>query len=195
MATLAVRAFGLVLMLLWMVGCRREPDLPEYGRVPAFSLTDQSGRAVTPETFRGHPWAAAFMFTRCPSICPEVTRAMRRVQQRAAADDVPLHLVSFSVDPDNDTPEVLRAYASHYQADLARWSFLTGDYNVVKNTAEQGFKMALSGRANASQEHYGITHGSHLVLVDPAGTIRGFYRSSEPEALERLVTDARRLAQ
>jgi protein SCO1 len=183
--------FGLVLLL---GACREAPELPEYGTVPAFTLMDQSGRPITPDVLRGRPWVAAFMFTRCPSICPAVTRTMRGIQERAWARALGLNLVSFSVDPDNDTPEVLRDYAAHYSADLNSWAFLTGDYNVVKTTAEQGFKTALSGRADPSQEHFGITHGSHLILVDPEGKIRGFYRSSEPEAIDQLLVDAARLA-
>jgi protein SCO1 len=119
---------------------------------------------------------------------------MRGVQEAAARKGTRLHLVSFSVDPDHDTPAVLREYAVRHGADLATWSFLRGDYNVVKTTAEDGFKMALSGRADPEQPHFGITHGSHLVLVDANLRIRGFYRTSEDEALARLVEDAARLA-
>ena len=184
------RTWVFVACVVFLAGCRKEADLPRYGKVPAFSLVDQSAAPVTAGSFEGKVWAAAFMFTRCPTICPAVTRAMRSVQEEAADEGVALHLVSFTVDPDNDTPEVLRDYATQYGADTSSWSFLTGDYNVVKTTAEQGFKMALSGKADEKREHFGITHGSHLVLVDPHLQIRGFYRSSEPEALSRLVKDA-----
>jgi protein SCO1/2 len=189
-------------------GCRREPDaagggsgtdgasssqsLPELGRITEFSLVDQNGRAVTRETFGGKVWAAAFMFTRCPTICPEITRRMRTVQERAQKKGLPLTLASFSVDPDNDTPEVLTKYASDYGAELDTWTFLTGKYEVVARTAEQGFKLALERRSD-SKEHGGITHGSHLVLVDQRGGIRGYYRTSEDAALEQLLTDAARL--
>jgi protein SCO1/2 len=188
-----MRAVYALVGLLALVACRPKADLPEYGSVPAFSLVDQSGRTTTAETFRGRPWAAAFMFTRCPTICPAVTRAMRDVQLHASEFGVPLHLVSFTVDPDNDTPAVLRDYATRFHADLETWTFLTGDYNVVKTTAENGFKMALSGRADPSQAHFGITHGSHLVLVDRNLKIRGFYRTSEQNMLDQLVQDANRL--
>ncbi len=190
-------------------GCRREADgasgrsgtegasssqtLPELGRITEFSLVDQGGRAVTRETFSGKVWAAAFMFTRCPTICPEITRRMKTVQDRAQRKGLPLTLVSFSVDPDNDTPEVLAKYAGDYGAKLDTWTFLTGKYEVVARTAEQGFKLALERRPD-SKEHGGITHGSHLVLVDQRGAIRGYYRTSEDAALEQLLADAARLA-
>jgi protein SCO1/2 len=171
-----------------------ELDLPELGRITEFSLVDQGGRAVTRETFTGKVWAAAFMFTRCPTVCPEITRRMRSVQVRAQKNGLPLTLVSFSVDPDNDTPEVLAKYAGEYGAALESWTFLTGKYEVVARTAEQGFKVALERRPD-SKEHGGITHGSHLVLVDRQGSIRGYYRTSDDAALEQLLSDAARLAE
>lgn len=115
---------------------------------------------------------------------------MRALQQAAAQDDVKLELVSFSVDPENDTPEVLTAYARQYGADLATWRFLTGDLEVVRKTSEQGFKLALDGKATPGAEHLGLFHGSHLVLVDQTGQIRGYYRTSEDEQMAQLLKDA-----
>ncbi len=170
-------------------GAARGGELPELGRITEFSLVDQSGRAVTQDTFSGKVWAAAFMFTRCPTVCPEITRRMKSVQERAQARKLPLSLVSFSVDPDNDTPEVLSKYAHEYGASLDSWSFLTGPFELVAATAEKGFKIAVE-RGPGAEAHGGITHGSHLVLVDQRGAIRGYYRTTEDEALERLLLDA-----
>lgn len=175
-------------------GCRRASDLPALGSVGTFSLSDQAGRPVTAETMRGQVWAAAFFFTRCPTVCPRITRRMRDLQQAAAKAAVPLQLVSFSVDPDNDTPEVLTAYAKEHGADLATWRFLTGDLEVVRKTSEQGFKLALDGKATPGAEHLGLFHGSHLVLVDGAGQIRGYYRTSEDSQMTQLLGDAKLLA-
>jgi len=175
-------------------GCRRASDLPPLGSVGTFSLTDQAGRPVTAESMRGQVWAAAFFFTRCPTVCPRITRRMRDLQLAAAKDGVKLQLVSFSVDPDNDTPEVLTAYAKQYGADLSTWRFLTGDLEVVRKTSEQGFKLALDGKATAGAEHFGLFHGSHLVLVDGAGQIRGYYRTSEDSQMAQLLRDAASLS-
>src|SRR5438105_195325 len=95
--------------LVSAAACRRANDLPELGKVGEFSLKDQSNRPVTAAVMRGRVWAAAFFFTRCPTICPRITRRMRDLQEQAAKERVELELVSFSVDPDNDTPEVLSA--------------------------------------------------------------------------------------
>jgi protein SCO1 len=176
------------------IGCRRASDLPELGKVGSFALTDQAGRPVTAETFRGRVWTAAFFFTRCPTVCPRITRRMRDLQQAAKKDNVAVELVSFTVDPEHDTPEVLRAYAQKYEADLSSWRFLTGDLEVVRKTSEQGFKLALDGKPTEGAEHLGLFHGSHLVLVDGAGTIRGYYRTSEDEQMAQLLKDAALLA-
>jgi len=175
-------------------GCKRASDLPALGSVGSFSLTDQAGRPVSAQTLRGKVWAAAFFFTRCPTVCPRITRRMRDLQQAAAKGAVKLELVSFSVDPDNDTPDVLAAYAKEYGADLATWRFLTGDLEVIRKTSEQGFKLALDGKATPGAEHFGLFHGSHLVLVDGAGQIRGYYRTSEDEQMAQLLKDAALLA-
>jgi len=184
----------LLLTLLAGAACRRASELPALGSVGKFSLTDQAGRAVSADTLRGRVWAAAFFFTRCPTVCPRITRRMRDLQQAAAKGGVKLELVSFSVDPDNDTPDVLAAYAKQYGADLASWRFLTGDLEMIRKTSEQGFKLALDGKATPGAEHFGLFHGSHLVLVDASGQIRGYYRTSEDEQMAQLLKDAALLA-
>jgi protein SCO1/2 len=190
------RSVTTTLVVSWLVlgaaACRRQA-LPELGRVPVFSMTDQAGKPVSDASLRGSVWAAAFIFTRCPSACPRVTTAMRGIQLDARSQGVPLRLVSFSVDPDNDTPLVLTKYAAQYGADLATWSFLTGDANAIRTTAEQGFKVAVEGKADPSGADFGLTHGTQLVLVDPSLAIRGYYSSSDDAALKRLVHDAARL--
>ena len=106
---------------------------------------------------------------------------MRQLQVAAAGKAQPLTLVSFSVDPENDTPPVLLAYAQRFDADLKSWSFLTGDLAVVKRTVVDGFKLALDGKADPAAENGGIIHGSHLVLVDRTLAIRGYYRTDDDD--------------
>ncbi len=179
---------------LLSLGCRRASDLPKLGNVGSFALTDQSSRAVSAEALRGQVWAAAFFFTRCPTVCPRITRRMVELQSAAAKRAAKLSLVSFSVDPENDTPAVLSAYAKQYGADLATWRFLTGDLEVVRKTSEQGFKLALDGKPTPGADHLGLFHGSHLVLVDQTGEIRGYYRTSEDAQMTQLLDDASLLA-
>ena len=180
-------------------GCQRHEAsaaeaLPPLGTVGPFWLTDQEGRTFTEASLDGKVWVAAFMFTRCPTVCPEMVRRMRGIQEQAKQRGVPVSLVSFSVDPENDTPEVLRAYTAAQGLDTANWRFLTGDSAVIRTTAERGFKIGVEGTPRAGSEHFGITHGTHLVLLDTRRTIRGYYQSSDGERVSALLADAARLA-
>ncbi len=166
----------------------REP-LPVLGQVSDFALLDENGANVSAASLRGSVWVADFFFTRCPTICPRITRRMRALQV-AAAGHTSLTLVSFSVDPENDTPPALLAYAQKYDADLHNWRFLTGDLEVVKKTVVDGFKLALDGKPDPTAENGGIIHGSHLVLVDRKLAIRGYYRSDDDDAMKQLLEDA-----
>lgn len=179
---------------LGLGACRRAEAPPELGALPAFSMTDQAGRGVSADSFRGKPWVAAFMFTRCPTVCPKITAQMKTLQAEAKRREIDVRFVSISVDPEHDTPEVLTKYAAQNGLDLSSWSLLTGDSESIKATAENGFKIGVEGRADAAAEHYGITHGSHLVLVDGDLKIRGYYRSSDDEQMKKLLDDAEALA-
>lgn len=175
------------------LGCKRTPELPVLGEIPAFAFTDQAEAPFTQENMQGRVSVVAFMFTRCPTICPRITTTMRELQKRAQAASLPVHWLSFTVDPDNDTPAVLREYAKEYELDLSNWSLLTGDHQRIREVAEQGFKIGAEGKADPSAADYGISHGSHLVLVDQQGRIRGYYRTMDGDAQNRLLQDAERL--
>jgi protein SCO1 len=182
-----------LLIALAASACGRKEPLPRLGAVPAFSLTDQKGSAFTRQTLAGQTWVAAFMFTRCPTICPRITARMKDLQQRAKTAGVPIRLVSFTVDPEHDTPPVLSSYARGNSVDESTWTFATGDHRMLAETAVKGFKMALEGRFDASAPDAGILHGSHLVLVDGSSEIRGYYRTDGSEELSRLLQDAERI--
>ena len=203
----AVGKFSLMMVLgltssFGASGCRRldaraeesAEVLPALGAVGPFWLKDQEGRTFSEASLDGKVWVAAFMFTRCPTVCPEMVRRMRAIQAQAKQREVPLELVSFSVDPENDTPEVLKAYMQAQALDTSNWRFLTGDSAVIRATAERGFKIGVEGTPKAGAEHFGITHGTHLVLLDKKRTIRGYYQSSDPERVTALLDDAARLA-
>jgi len=190
--------FPIVLLLvaaLVVAGCKKsEGPLPASGTIGAFSLTDEAGKPFTQERLKGKVWVGAFMFTRCPTVCPRMMRIMKKLQDEAKAEKVPLYFVSFSVDPENDTPPVLFKFARRYDADLESWSFLTGNYDEVKRTSVESFKMALEGTANPDASDFGILHGSHLVLVDKELRIRGFYPTKNEDNLDKLLSDAKSLA-
>ncbi len=174
--------------LLFAACSRRQEPKPLYP-VSEFSLTDQTGARFGSAELRGKTWVAAFFFTRCPTICPKIMRRMKAVGDEAKSRGLELELVSISVDPENDSPAVLAEYARKNGYERASWHFLTGDYEQIKKTAVDGFKQALEGKADPAAPDYGILHGSHLVLVDKAGQIRGYYRTSDDAEMKRLVDD------
>jgi protein SCO1/2 len=177
----------------------RGPELPVLGEVPALALTDQAGRPFTRASLEGRVTVANFIFTSCPTICPALTGKMRGLVERMGAG--PVRFVSFSVDPDNDTPAVLAAYGRKHGADFARWTFVTGPREALERAVVEGFKVGIDRtRRDAGGEPGGaepdvwdIVHGEHFVLVDGAGRIRGYYRA-EPETMDALARDAAGLA-
>lgn len=162
--------------------------------MPPFALLDQDGRPFGTEQLSGKLYLATFMFTRCPSICPRVTARMKEVDAAIRRADLQLELVSFSVDPEYDTPLALREYAAKHGVQAPRFHFVTGDFKQIAITAEHGFKIGLAGKAERGKPHLGITHGSHLVLVNQRGSIVGYFPSSEAASVAQIVATVRALS-
>lgn len=167
-------------------------ELPVLATVPAFSLIDHTARPFAPADLRGAPWIANFIFTRCPTICPALTNRMGEVQRRT--EGAPVRLVSFSVDPDHDTPQVLAEYARAHGAG-PRWSFVTGDFAAMRGAIEDGLKVSMGrGQPGPVIDPSQVLHGAHFALVDGEGRIRGYFDVGDDAGLERLVAAARSLA-
>jgi protein SCO1 len=179
---------SLALILLLAAGCVRNLELQVYGPAPDFMLTERSSRAVTRQDLDGQVWIADFIFTQCGGICPLMTKEMRKLQDQLPAE---IRLVSFSVDPTHDTPEVLRAYADENGADRDRWLFLTGERDVMYRISKDGFKLAVDDTQGTPAEP--ITHSTRFVLVDRQGRIRGYYGMEDKDAMARLMADAKQL--
>jgi protein SCO1/2 len=184
----AVLAVALMAVVLRFDVGPSAADLPVLGTVPAFTLTAGDGRPMSADDLRGQVWIADFIFTRCPSQCPMLTANMAKVQKALPADPAGVvRLVSFSVDPAYDTPEVLRAYAERFGADTTRWAFLTGDRQALYTLIREGFHLAVGEEAGSEGM---ITHSDRFILVDRDLRIRGYYSGSDTEAQARLVRDA-----
>ncbi len=153
--------------------------------LPDFSFIERSGQALSRKDLLGRVWIADFIFTSCAGPCPQMSRHMRSLQTDLA-DLKSLRLVSFSVDPERDTPEVLGRYGERYDADPQRWLFLTGPMDQVYDIAIKGFKITVE----AARENNQIIHDTRFILVDAEGVIRGYYDSNSTEELERLRRDA-----
>jgi protein SCO1/2 len=180
--------------VIWTLKTPVPPKLPVLVTLPAFRLTDQAGRPFGSKELEGRAWVASFIFTRCATICPAITAKMARVQDRTRNLGAAFHLVSFSVDPEFDTPERLATYARAHRASPRLWTFLTGPDDQVKAAVVDGLKIAVGRERSDDGRFEGIFHGSHLVLVDQRGRVRGYYDSDDPDAVDRVVRDAGLLA-
>ncbi|MCC6525545.1 MAG: SCO family protein [Polyangiaceae bacterium] len=167
----------------------RAPPLEVLGQLPVYRLEDQRGQPFGTDELRGKVYAAAFFFTSCPTVCPRISSAMAAVQARSERLGAAFHLVSFTVDPENDTVEVLADYAREYRADPARWTFLRGDEAALMRVVVDGFKLAMGKEPGGPSA---IFHSEKLVLVDRDGRIRGYYEATDAGA-EVLVDAAARL--
>lgn len=154
---------------------------------PDFSLVDQNEQPVTRDSLAGQVWIADFIFTTCQGPCPLMTLAMSRVQNELPAG--PIRLISFTVDPATDTPAVLKEYARSNGADEQRWLFLTGPADSMRAVA-RGMNIGITPAAGDEP----ITHGTHFVLVDKQGQIRGYYSGLDPRERAKLIADAKLLA-
>jgi protein SCO1 len=160
----------------------------DYGRIPGFTLLESGGQTVELGQLLGKVWVADFIFTSCAGTCPLMSGQMRRLQDSLPAE---VQLVSITVDPSRDTPEVLARYARQMGADSSRWLFLTGHPAEIRRLCVEGFKLALDEGAGSEAEP--ITHSSRFVLVDRSGAIRGYYSGTEEADLARLAGDVQNL--
>jgi protein SCO1/2 len=175
----AIARTAILAMCLALVACASSDEpLPSFGVVPELALRDQQGRAITRATFAGKIWIADFIFTSCPDVCPLLTEQLAGLRKRLPADPR-LVYVSFSVDPEHDTPEKLAAFATAHGARAEDWYFLTGGIDDVKRVVTGGFKQAMDLQPTAPDKPRNVLHGTHYVLVDGTGTIRGFHRSDK----------------
>jgi len=179
-------------LLLWLrqleVNALRQRTVSSYGTVPSFQLLNQNGQPFGSAQLAGKIWIADFIYTTCPGPCPMISSRMSELQKPLEKTDV--HLVSFSVDPAKDTPQVLRGYAEKLQAEPGRWDFLTGPQSTIYNLSRNGFKLVIS---DGSEEKGIPVHSTRMILVDRHGAIRGYYAADEVDAVTKLVADTTHL--
>src|SRR5947209_2545226 len=179
-------------LLLWLrqleVTALRLRTVSSYGSVPEFELVNQDGKTFGSRELRGKIWVADFIYTTCPGPCPMISSRMSELQKPFEKTDV--HLVSFTVDPAKDTPQVLRGYAEKLQAEPGRWDFLTGPQSTIYNLSRDGFKLAVS---DGSEEKGIPVHSTRMILVDRHGAIRGYDDAAGVDAVTKLVADTTHL--
>ena len=167
-----------------LAGCATQKPLPSYGVVPDFTLVDENGANFNSSALNKRVWVADFIFTNCPGPCPRMSSQMHEVQE-ALGSDQDIRFVSFTVDPARDTPPVLAAYARHFEADPHKWFFLTGAMPDLNRMSRGVFML---GDVDGSLEH-----STRFALMDKSSRIRGYYLSSDADAIPHLIADAKRL--
>jgi protein SCO1/2 len=189
--------FPVLIVALGLAGCSgSHTDLEPLSQVQDFALTERSGRTVTRADLLGKVWVASFIFTRCNGACPQIVGTLARLQKEL--DQEPFRdvmMVSFSVDPDYDTPEVLQGYSQRFGADPQRWLFLTGKREDVYRLIQESFLVAVQQNEGAARKPGNeVTHSQRLAVVDRKGRLRGFFdgrqvddEGNEVKELPRLM--------
>jgi protein SCO1/2 len=160
---------------------RRIPEPPPVlSQLPDYTLLDSRGKPFGSADLRGQVYVASFFFTSCRSICPAIMKGVSRLQEAYAERKIDgIRLVSISVDPERDTPEILAAYGQALHVDPARWTLLTGPPEAIRRLVVDGFKTPLASSPPDAASPIDIAHTGKLVLVDGRGRIRGYYGSDE----------------
>ena len=171
------------------------PPLPVYYTVPEFNLTNEFGKPFGNKDLDGKFYIASFMFTSCPTTCPVLLTKLDLVQKRIRGLGTKAAIVTFTVDPEVDTPEVLYKFARKRHSNPFIWTYLTGTKSQLEKIVIDGFKVPMSGKepivkqvGNDKVTLFDIAHTEKLVLVDSKGQIRGYYGTDRVE-MDRMMID------
>jgi protein SCO1/2 len=172
---------------LLAAGCAKAP--PEYRALPDFALTAVTVDGTSPldrRALAGRVWVADFVYTTCAGPCPLLSAHMQALQKRLPKS---IGLLSFTVDPDHDSPEVLTVYARGFGADPQRWLFVTGDKPALIKLFRDGFQISAVESKDAPQGQ-NVAHTTKFVLLDSESRIRAYYDGDDPASIDRLAADA-----
>lgn len=177
----------LLAFTFFVAGCGRpsRTSPPVLSTLPEFHLLDANGEAVTRTSLLGRPFVADFIFTRCPAACPRLTAKMKELGGRLPRESR-ARLVSISVDPEFDRPEVLRAFAAKWKLVNPRWTLLTGERDAIWSLIRKGFLLPVEAQDDPVNP---ILHSNRFALVDASGDLRGTYEAFDADALQRLLLD------
>jgi protein SCO1 len=169
--------------------------LPVLGSMPAFALKDQNNQNVTLASLHGDVWIADVIFTRCAGQCPVMSAHLQQIQDALPAA-LPVKLVTFTTDPDFDTPAVLKKYAARFSARDGQWLFLTGSKTALRDAAARGLKLSALDKPAGERDHADdlFIHSQKLVVIDQDGQIRGYYDGETAEGTAQALAAAKTLA-
>lgn len=161
-----------------------------YPKIPFFHFTNEFGKEITSSQLKGKVWIADFFFTSCQTICPLMTTNLKRLNKSTQDLKDEVQFISFSIDPERDTPLTLMKYKTHHGIKSANWTFLTGDEEKTHFLGIENFQI-FAGRDEESQG--GFAHSGAFTLVDKEGFVRGVYLGTDAKQVEKLEKDLRLL--
>ncbi len=165
---------------LYLLAPNKNTELPVLAQINDFELVNQDAQAFSRKDVQGKVWVASFVFTSCAGPCPLLTKRVGEIaRDTAKLEDA--RFVSISVDPEYDTPAVLKNYGQKYNADFSRWNFLTGPREAITKLMTDQFKLGYAEDI--------MFHSDRLALVDRLGRVRGYYSGAEPNAYKKLRDD------
>ncbi|MBY0416428.1 MAG: SCO family protein [Bdellovibrionales bacterium] len=171
------------------------PPLPVYYQVPEFTLTNEFGKPFGSKELMGKFYIANFMFTSCPTTCPALMNKMDLVQKRIRGLGTKAAIVTFTVDPEVDTPETLYKYARKRHSNPFIWNYLTGSQADLEKIVISGYKVPMGKKESIEKQLdtekvtlFDIAHSEKLVLVDDKGQIRGYYGTERVE-MDKMMID------
>lgn len=190
MRRLLVLLIGLTFLLVACGTENIETNMSE--NIPDFEYTTQDNDTLGLNDLEGKWWIADFIFTNCTSVCLPMTSNMVYLQEELKSEGIDVELVSFSVDPDYDSPEVLKEYAEEYDADLSNWTFLTGyDFQTIKELSIKTFRSLLQEPEEGDDQ---VTHGTRFFLVNPDGKIIKNYDGLKTKSMDEIIEDLKNVS-
>jgi protein SCO1/2 len=178
-----------LVLLATAAACRAPEPLPVLAELPPFALVERSGAALDKAALAGRPAIVDFIFTRCPASCPRLTARMKELEKRLPERST-VRLLSITVDPEHDRPEVLTRYADGWQAG-PRWLFATGERAAIWELVRKGFLLAVEETPEDTTSP--ILHSNRFALVDGQGRLRATYLAFDEDALDRVLADLARV--
>ena len=189
------RLLFLLLCVMVLSACSKgekkvENDFPLHMEVGDFTGVNQDGKKVSYSDLKGKVWVVDFMFTNCDTVCSPMTANMAELQRKLTDEDIDAHLVSFSIDPENDQPGVLKEYASGVGADFSNWDLVTGyKQEFIESFANKSF-MAAAAKLEGSNQ---FVHSTSFYLVDEKGIVLQKYEGVSEPPYEQIVKDIKSL--
>lgn len=160
-----------------------------YHTIPDFKFVNQNGDTVTAQNFNDKIYVADFFFTTCPTICPVMKKQMKKVYEKFKGENE-VAILSHTIDPDHDTPSVLKEYAKDLGVTSTQWMFVTGQREKIYEIGEKQYLVVAGADSTAPG---GYIHSGAFVLVDKQKRVRGMYNGTDEAGTQRLIADIERL--